>query len=167
MAIREILLYPDPGLRQIAAPVAERTPELSALLADLAETLDALPGCVGIAAPQVGALHRLVIVDASRYRKKVPNQGRMVLINPTLAASSGRGMFREGCLSLPDYTANVPRATAVTFEALDERLEPRTVVSTGFEAVVLQHEIDHLDGVLFIDRVVCVKTDLFRRQKYL
>ena len=167
MAIREILKYPDPTLRAVSAPITARTPEIDALLADLTEMLEALPGCVGIASPQVGALHRLVIVDASRYRKQVPNQGRMVLINPVLKASAGQGVFREGCLSLPDFTANVPRATAVTFEALDETLAPRTIVSTGFEAVVMQHEIDHLDGILFIDRVTCVKTDLFRRQKYL
>lgn len=167
MPFREIRLYPDPVLREISRPIETKTPEIEALLADLTEMLEGLPGCVGIASPQVGALHRLVIVDASRYRKKVPNQGRMVLINPELKASSGRGIFREGCLSLPDFTANVPRATEVTFEALDENLQPRTIVSSGFEAVVLQHEIDHLDGVLFIDRVVCVKTDLFRRQRYM
>lgn len=166
MAVRPILVFPAPELRQVSAVVEERT-ELAALIADLNETLDSLPGCVGIAAPQVGALHRLVIVDASRYRKKVPNQGRMVLINPVLQAASGTGIFREGCLSLPDYTANVPRATHVRYHALDANLMPRTVSSTGFEAVVVQHEVDHLDGVLFIDRVVCLKTDLFRRQKYL
>jgi peptide deformylase len=167
MAIRSILLYPDPVLRRASARVEARSDDLAQLIADLTETLDALPGCVGIAVPQVGALHRLVIVDASRYRKKVPHQGRMVLINPVLKAASGRGMFREGCLSLPDFTANVPRATDVRYDTLDENLQPRTVVSTGFEAVVIQHETDHLDGVLFIDRVVCLKTDLFRRQKYL
>jgi peptide deformylase len=167
MALRSILVYPDPELRRVSAVVERRTDELATLIADLQETLDSLPGCVGIAAPQVGAHHRLVIVDASRYRKPVPNQGRMVLINPVQKSASGRGMFREGCLSLPDFTANVPRATDVQYEALDENLQPRTIAATGFEAVVMQHECDHLDGVLFIDRVVCVKTDLFRRKKYL
>jgi peptide deformylase len=167
MALLPILTYPSPDLRKVSARIEQLTPALETLIADLTETLDALPGCVGIAAPQTGALHRLVIVDASRYRKKVPNQGRLILINPVMKAASGKGIFREGCLSLPDFTANVPRATEVTFEALDQHLQPRTVISTGFEAVVLQHETDHLDGVLFIDRVVCLKSDVFRRQKYL
>lgn len=167
MAILPILTYPAPELRKVSAVVERRTDELARLVADLTETLDSLPGCVGIAAPQVGALQRVVIVDASRYRKKVPNQGRMVLVNPVLRSASGKGIFREGCLSLPDFTANVPRATEVAFDVLDEHLAPRTVAASGFEAVVMQHEIDHLDGVLFIDRVVCLKTDLFRRQKYL
>jgi peptide deformylase len=91
----------------------------------------------------------------------------MVLINPVLKSSSGRQIGREGCLSLPDYTANVPRASLVEYVALDSELRPRTVVARDFEAVVLQHETDHLDGILFIDRVVCLKTDLFRRRSYL
>ena len=167
MSILPILVYPAPELRRISAAVESYDGALERLVADLEETLESLPGCVGIAAPQTGALARLVIVDASRYRKPVPNQGRMVLVNPVLTTSAGKGIFREGCLSLPDFTANVPRATEVTYEARDRHGQARTIVASGFEAVVLQHECDHLDGVLFIDRVVCAKTDLFRRKQYL
>ncbi|MBI4864374.1 MAG: peptide deformylase [Candidatus Riflebacteria bacterium] len=167
MAHRPILRYPAPELRQRCELVLGGSELLSTLIQDLLEMMDALPGCVGLAAPQVGALLRVVVVDASRYRKKVENQGRMVLINPVQQNASGQKVFREGCLSLPDLTGNVPRATSVEYLALDERLESRPIRASGFEAVVLQHEIDHLDGVLFIDRVVCAKTDLFRRQNYL
>jgi peptide deformylase len=166
MAIRAILRYPAPELRQVCRPVTEPSPELAALVGDLCETLESLPGCVGIAAPQVGALIRLVVVDVSRYRKPAPNQGRMILVNPSPVFRSGHGIFREGCLSLPDYTANIARATEVEVQALDDRLQPRPVRASGFEAVVIQHELDHLDGILFIDRVACVKTDLFRRKTY-
>ena len=167
MALRKILEYPSPELRRVSAAVEGPSDELTALVNDLVEMLESLPGCVGIAAPQVGAHMRVVVVDASRYRKKVENQGRMVLVNPVLRTRSGHGIFREGCLSLPDFTANVPRATEVEYEALDQDLRPRVITARDFEAVVMQHEIDHLDGVLFIDRVVCTKTDLFRRKKYL
>lgn len=167
MAILPVLRVPDPRLREVCRPIVSLDGTLETLLTDLELTLDALAGCVGIAAPQVGHTVRLVIVDASRYRKPVPNHGRMVLINPVLEASQGRDQGREGCLSLPDFTANVPRATAVRYTALDRNLVPVTVEAEGFEAVVLQHEIDHLDGILFIDRVVCLKTDLFRRKSYL
>ena len=167
MAIRPILRVPAPELRRVCAPVERPSAELSALVTDLIDTLESIPGCVGIAASQVGDRNRVIVVDASRHRKPVENQGRMVLINPELRSSSGRQVGREGCLSLPDYTANVPRAQLVEYAALDEALSPRTVVARDFEAVVLQHETDHLDGILFVDRVVCLKTDLFRRKNYL
>lgn len=167
MAVRGILRYPAPELRLVAAPVERGPVAVAALVEDLVDTLESLPGCVGVAAPQVGAAWRVVVVDASRYRRPVENQGRMVLVNPRLLASSGRRVGREGCLSLPEYTANVPRAQVVEYEALDGALMPLSVRARDFEAAVLQHEVDHLDGILFIDRVACLKTDLFRRRSYL
>jgi peptide deformylase len=167
MAVREILRYPSPQLRQVCEPAVPGSPELGRVVADLLETLRSLPGCVGIAAPQIGEMMRVVIVDASRGRKPVPNQGCMVLVNPVLESTTGTGIFREGCLSIPDYTANVPRATEVRYQTVDENGTLRAVTAQGFEAVVIQHEADHLDGILFIDRVVCAKTDLFRRKSYL
>jgi len=167
MATLPILKYPAPELRKRCDAVTERTDAFAQLVADLIETMESLPGCVGLAAPQVGALWRVVVVDVSRYRKKVESQGRLVLVNPVLKSSSGSKVFREGCLSLPSYTANVTRATFTEFEALDESLQPRTVRARDFESVAIQHEVDHLDGTLFIDRVVCPKTDLFLRKSYL
>jgi peptide deformylase len=167
MAVREVLRYPSPQLREVCAPAVPGSPELARVVVDLLETLRSLPGCVGIAAPQIGEMMRVVVVDASRSRKPVPNQGCMVLVNPVLESTAGQGIFREGCLSIPDYTANVPRATSVRYQVVDESGSPKTVEAAGFEAVVIQHEADHLDGILFIDRVVCAKTDLFRRKSYL
>jgi len=167
MAILQILQFPAGELRQICAPVTGPSEALETIVRDMIETLESLPGCVGLAAPQVGILSRIVVVDASRYRKKVENQGRLVLVNPVVVSASGEKMGREGCLSLPAYTANVPRATAVELRCVQERFEPLTIRASDFEAVVIQHELDHLDGLLFIDRVVCPKTDLFHRKNYL
>ena len=166
MAILPILLYPDERLKQISAPVASVDETVTRLIDDLLETLYDSPGCVGIAAPQVGALVRLVIVDASRNAKAGPNQGRMILINPEIIHSVGEVMAREGCLSLPHLTANVKRAQHVKVRALNERGETWQFDASDFEARVVLHERDHLDGLLFLDRVASLKTDVFRRKRY-
>ena len=122
------------------------------------------PRTVGIAAPQIGVMVRLTIVDTSRNPKRPGGHGLLILINPQIVAHDGEQFFREGCLSLPDYTANIRRYQNITVEALSLEGEPLTIDAEGFESVVLQHEIDHLDGILFLDRVANVKTDLFRRK---
>ena len=119
---------------------------------------------MGIAAPQIGILSRLAVVDTSRNPKHPGGHGLLVLVNPQITAHDGEQFFREGCLSLPDYTANIRRFQSVTVEALGLDGEPVMVEAEGFDAVVLQHEIDHLDGVLFLDRVANMGTDLFRRK---
>ncbi len=123
------------------------------------------PGGVGIAAPQVGRLQRIAIVDVSS-KPKVKSHGRLVLINPEIVEWEGYAKGREGCMSVPDYTGNVIRAKRITLEYLDETGTPRTLESEGFEAVAIQHEIDHLDGILFLDRLVSRRADLFRRKVY-
>ncbi len=110
MAILPILQYPDERLKQISAPIVAIDETMTRLIDDLLETLYDSPGCVGIASPQVGALHRLVIVDASRNAKAGENHGRIILLNPEILWSDGEVMAREGCLSLPHLTANVKRA---------------------------------------------------------
>lgn len=165
MAVRPVVLYPDPRLKTLCAPVTEITDELRAQAQDLLDTMDACPPrTVGIAAPQIGLLSRLTIVDTSRNPKHPGGHGLLVLINPQIIACGGEQFFREGCLSLPDYTANIRRHQSVTVTALTLDGDPLTLESEGFEAVVLQHEIDHLDGTLFLDRVANRKTDLFRRK---
>ncbi len=164
MPILNVLTYPAEDLRRISEPVKEFDARLDQLASNLVETVLQFRGCVGIAAPQTGHATRLIVIDASRYRKPVPNRGLLVLANPEILASTGSAVSREGCLSLPDYTANVARATAVTVRGVDRRGEQIELTSEGFEAVVLQHEIDHLDGVLFIDRVSSLKRDVFRRK---
>lgn len=162
MAVRSILLYPHPDLKAACAKVATIDEAARALAADLVETLDASPG-VGLAAPQIGARVRAIVVDAGRNPRHT-GQGRFVLFNPEIVAREGEQLFREGCLSLPDYTANIRRARFVRVRGLDLAGEIREIGAEGFEAVVFQHEIDHLDGILFLDRVVDLKTDLFRRK---
>ena len=165
MPARPILLYPDRRLKTPCEPVADIDADVLQLVRDLIDTMDdGPPRTVGIAAPQVGALVRVAIVDAARNPKFDPGNGLLTLINPVIIAHEGEQNFREGCLSIPDYTANIRRHAKVTVDAIDVSGSRITIDSEGFEAVILQHEIDHLDGILFLDRVVNVKTDLFARK---
>ncbi len=165
MAVRPVILAPDPRLKTPCAPVTDITDDIRAAAQDLLDTMDAgPPRTVGIAAPQIGTMARIAIVDTSRNPKFPGGHGLLVLINPVIVASNGEQFFREGCLSIPDYTANIRRHQNVTVEALTLDGEATRLDAEGFEAVVLQHEIDHLDGVLFLDRVANIKTDLFLRK---
>lgn len=127
------------------------------------------PGGVGIAAPQVDRFERIVIVDLSS-KPKLPkgstNHGRMVLINPEITEWDGMAMGREGCMSVPDFTGNVIRAEKIKLKAFDECGEQHEYYCEGFEARAVQHEVDHLDGLLFLDRLVSRNTDLFERKVY-
>ena len=123
------------------------------------------PRTVGIAAPQIGAMVRAAIVHSERNPKYPGGNGFLTLINPVIVGSVGKQFFREGCLSIPEYTANIRRAQSVTVEYFDIDGERRLITADGFESVVIQHELDHLDGILFLDRVTDIKTDLFRRQQ--
>ncbi len=166
MAVQQILLYPDPLLKRVSEPVVELNDEIQTMIDNLQDTLDDSPGCVGIAAPQVAYLHRIVLIDASRNRKPVPNQGRLFLINPVIVSKEGEVLGREGCLSLPHLTANVVRAEKIQVQYMDRQGETKLIESIEFEARVIQHEMDHLDGLLFLDRVSSLKTDVFRRKRY-
>jgi peptide deformylase len=165
MAVLEILAYPDPRLKQVADPVTVVDDALRAFIADLEETMRAGPGGVGIAAPQVGRFVRVAIVDVPP-RKKSSSHGRQVLVNPEITEWDGMAIGREGCMSVPDYTGNVIRAERIALHALDEHGEERKFEMHGFEARAVQHEIDHLDGFLFLDRLVSRRNDLFRRKVY-
>jgi len=166
MAVLEILAIPDERLKQESRAVTVFDDELRAFIADLEETRQAGPAAVGIAAPQVNRHQRIVIVDCSTTRKPVPNHGHLILVNPEITEWDGYEMGREGCLSVPDYTGNVIRATRITLKAQDPHGNPLQFEMEGFEARAVQHELDHLDGLLFIDRVVSRRTDLFRRKVY-
>lgn len=166
MAILDILTIPDPRLKQVSAPVEVFDSELRTFLADLEDTRRAGPGAVGIAAPQVARFQRILIMDVSKMKKPVPNHGHLVLINPEISHWEGYDVGREGCLSVPDYTGNVIRATSIQLRAQDPYGQPLEYSMQGFEARALQHEMDHLDGLLFVDRVVSRRTDLFRRKVY-
>ncbi|MGE5155231.1 MAG: peptide deformylase [Bdellovibrio bacteriovorus] len=165
MAVLEILKLPDERLKRVSEPVLTFDQELRAFVADLEETRRAGPAAVGIAAPQVDRPQRIVIVDVSG-RPKTSNHGHLILINPEITHWEGFEVGREGCLSVPDYTGNVIRATRIKLRAQDLGGEALHFEMEGFEARAVQHEMDHLDGLLFIDRVVSRRTDLYRRKVY-
>lgn len=165
MAVLDVLTYPDERLKQIAEPVIEIDSDVQTFLEDLEETLNQAPGCVGIAAPQVGVMLRIVMVDVSS-KPKLKNHGRLTLVNPEITRWDGFEIGREGCLSVPDYTGNVVRASQIELEALDQNGQHCRYEMEGYEARVVQHELDHLDGLLFLDRLVSRRSDLFKRKKY-
>ena len=162
MSVLPIRLFPDPILRTVCKPIRALKPSHQKFLTHLIETLYAQRGGIGIAAPQVGEPIRLALVDVS---SKDPAKRREILLNPLIRSWGGQVLSREGCMSLPDYTANVYRAERIVLEWADEkgRLQQRAV--SGMEAICIQHEIDHLNGILFIDRVASLKTDVFPRKK--
>ena len=168
MRILEVLTYPHEVLRRSAAPIIDfADPRLQEQIADLVATMQFHPFCVGLAAPQIGYAIRLLVMDCGRARKPTADHhGLLVLCNPEIIAWSKMDVGREGCLSIPDFTGNVVRAIDIQVRFQDAQGQHETVTMTGFEARVLQHEMDHLDGRLFIDRVVSPKADLFPRKTY-
>jgi peptide deformylase len=165
MPIRDILKLPDERLKQVSTEVVRFDDALRRAIADLEETRLAGPAAVGIAAPQIGWFERVVIVDVST-RKKTANHGHLILVNPEIEHWEGYDIGREGCLSVPDYTGNVIRATRIRLRAQGPDGETLSYEMEGFEARAVQHELDHLDGLLFVDRVVSRRTDLFRRKVF-
>ncbi len=165
MAILTILTYPDPRLETVSEPITEFNDQLHNFIHDLEETMQAAPGGVGIAAPQVGVFWRMVIVDVSS-KPKIKHHGRLVLINPEITNWEGFVVGREGCMSVPDYTGNVIRAEHIEVSAQDETGAMQHYAMEGYEARAVQHELDHLDGILFIDRLISRRRDLFRRKVY-
>ena len=165
MAVKEILTYPDEQLKIVSEPVERFDDELRDFINTLEETRLAGPGAVGIAAPQIGHHQRIAIVDVSG-RKKTRNHGYLLLINPEITRWEGLAVGREGCLSVPDYTGNVVRAESIALSAYDINGQAFDIETDGFEARAIQHELDHLDGLLFLDRLVSRRNDLFERKNY-
>ena len=159
MAPRPVLLYPHPALKEVAVPV--QAGEAGGVADELLATMRSYERCVGLAAPQIGLGVRVCVVDVSEHPKAETSNGLLVLANPRIVVVEGSAVAREGCLSLPDITANVRRATRVVVDHLEG-----TVECLGFEARAVQHELDHLDGVLFLDRVESLVDDVFRRRSY-
>jgi peptide deformylase len=165
--ILDVLKIPHPVLKARAHLVEPDTPGLQSFIDSMVETMYHHPRCVGLAANQVGKPWRVIVVDASRIEKAGTRHGVIVLLNPWIARRQGARLLREGCLSVPDYTGNVLRSVAVEVQGKDRAGNAATVKADGFEAVVFQHELDHLDGNLFLDRVASLETDVFRRKRYL
>jgi peptide deformylase len=164
VAVKPVITIGDKRLKHQAAEIKNFTPNIKPLIDDLLDTFNHYPHSVGIAAPQIGESKRLIIVDARRARRLCLNNGLLVLLNPEIIAAEGKIIFREGCLSVPDYTADIVRRQNIIVRARSYTGEEKIVAATGFESVVLQHEIDHLDGILFIDRVKSI-ADIRLRKK--
>ena len=160
MAIRSILQYPDKRLRVRAEPVPQVTPEVALLIEDMKETMYAAPGC-GLAAPQIGVALRLFIIDTAGEDE--PSALR-VFINPEIVAREGKAVWEEGCLSFPGVHEEIERAAKITVRAMDEHGKPVELVAEGLLGVAVQHENDHLDGVLMIDHMGVLKRRLALRK---
>jgi peptide deformylase len=160
MAIREIKKYPATVLKKKAAAVTTFDEDLQVLIDDMVETMYAAPG-VGLAAPQVGVSKRLAIIDISSREEQYP---LIVLINPSILKSEGEIDFEEGCLSIPEYTAKVTRSEQIIVSCIDREGKDVEIEATGLLAIAIQHEIDHLDGLLFIDRISPIKREFFKKR---
>lgn len=160
MSRREIVLYPDPVLRRVTEPVTRFDDGLARLVDDLRETMYAAPG-VGLAAPQIGDLRRVAVIDVD---PRGADSKLHVLVNPRVVESSGVEIEDEGCLSIPDFTDKVERPRRVRVAAQSVTGEPFEVEGEGFFARALCHEIDHLDGILFIDRLTGLRRQLALRR---
>lgn len=160
MAVLEIKKYPDNILRIKAEPVRKIDSTILSLIDDMTETMYAAPG-VGLAATQVGVSLRIMVVDVGL---KEEGSGLIVLINPEIISVHGEIEEEEGCLSVPDYKAQIKRAEIITVRGLDKEGREIEIESTSLLARVIQHEIDHLNGVLIIDRMSPIKRELFKKK---
>lgn len=158
--IHTILTYPNPELKKKSAPVTIITDQVRELVQDMAETMYAAPG-IGLAAPQIGAHQRVIVIDISG--KNEPPE-LIVAINPTIVHAEGEAYEEEGCLSVPDYAANVKRHSRVIVKALDLEGVEQTWKTEDLLAIAFQHEIDHLEGILFVDHLSTLKRELFQRK---
>ena len=163
MAIREIRTYPDPILRNQTSRVERIDGSLDRLIEDMVETMHAAPG-VGLAANQVGVPLQLAVIDLSAREDTQQRYPLLVLINPEMLAMEGSVIEEEGCLSIPDYSDKVNRAARVKVRAQDRTGRQFELEAEGLMAKALQHEIDHLNGLLFIDRLSTLKKNLFKRR---
>lgn len=157
---REILTYPDPKLAQKAEPIEEITPEIKKLAEDMVETMYERDG-IGLAAPQVGESCRLIVVDITGPSLR---EDLKVIVNPEIVTSEGQVEYEEGCLSVREIKAKVKRAEKVTVRGRDLDGKPMEIEADELLAVCLQHEIDHLEGVLFIDRLSRLKRTLYDKK---
>ena len=160
MAVLDIKKYPAPVLKKKATAVSVFDEDLQKLIDDMVETMYAAPG-VGLAAPQVGISKRLAVIDISSRDDQHP---LIVLINPRILRMAGEVEFEEGCLSIPEYTAKVKRSESLVVGAHDRNGDEVEIEADGLLAIALQHEIDHLDGFLLIDRISPIKREFFKKR---
>jgi peptide deformylase len=160
MALLEIIQYPDPTLKKVAAPVEIVTDETVRLIENMVETMYRAPG-IGLAAPQVGVSQRIIVLDTDHEN---PGKNLLKLVNPKILRAEGEVLWEEGCLSVVDLTVEIQRAAKITLVALNEHGKDISIDAEGLLAVALQHEIDHLNGKLILDRISRLKRDLYSRR---
>ncbi|WDZ76984.1 peptide deformylase [Ensifer adhaerens] len=161
MTIKPLIILPDPVLRQVSSPIETIDADVRRLADDMLETMYDAPG-IGLAAIQIGVARRMLVLDVSKEGdEKTP----LVFINPEIVASSdARSVYEEGCLSIPDFYAEVERPASITVKHLDRDGKQQVIEADGLLATCLQHEIDHLNGVLFIDHISKLKRDMVIRK---
>ncbi|HKW00052.1 MAG TPA: peptide deformylase [Vicinamibacterales bacterium] len=158
--LRPLVRYGGPGLQQLAAPVTTFDESLDRLISDMVDTMYAAPG-IGLAAPQIGVPLRVAVIDLTAGKK---GGELLTLVNPEFVEREGMQLEEEGCLSLPGFNATVARPSRAVVKALDRTGKERVIEGTGLLARALQHEIDHLDGLLFLDRLRGIRRDLIVRK---
>lgn len=163
MALREIVQFPDPRLKLVSKPITQITDEIRQLAADMIEVMYDEPG-IGLAAPQVGESVRMFVIDTEWSDEEIGRNPKVVL-NPEISEREGRITWDEGCLSVPDYNAVVERDAKITLRGVDLDGNPILERAEGLRAVCIQHEVDHLDGILFIDRISRLKRGLYVKKR--
>lgn len=167
MALREVLKFPDKRLRRVSAPITEITEEIRNLASDMCEVMYDEPG-IGLAAPQVGEAIRLIVVDTEwNSDEEDSDRHPLILVNPEIYEKEDKLVWNEGCLSVPDFEADVERSAKIRLRATDLDGNDVDLNAEELQAVCFQHEVDHLDGVLFIDHISRLKRNMYvkRRQK--
>jgi peptide deformylase len=164
MPVRPVFQLPERVLKRPADALAGLAdPDL---MADLIDTMRASPACVGLAAPQIGVSKRAIVVDVTEHPKTTTCHGLVALFDPEIIETEGRAIGREGCMSVPDLTANVGRAIRIVVKGIDQDGNVRVIETEGFEARAFQHEVDHIDGLVILDRVASLASDVFHRKVY-
>lgn len=158
--VREILVWPHPLLKQKGRPVQAVDDETRALIKDMYESMYAADG-VGLAAPQVGVLKNVIVLDTT---PRQPDSHPVAMVNPEILTLDGKTIYKEGCLSVPGEAEDVERALTVTVRYLDEQGEEKTLSADGLLAIAIQHETDHLKGVMFVDHISSLKRELIRKR---
>jgi len=163
MALREVLQYPDPRLKRMSEPIEKITDEIRELAQGMLEVMYDEPG-IGLAAPQIGEGIRLIVLD-TEWTDEDTERSPLVLVNPEIVERAGEVVWNEGCLSVPDFNADVTRAAQVTVRGTDLEGSEYVEHAEELRAVCFQHEIDHLDGILFIDRISRLKRNLYAKKR--
>jgi len=165
LAVKKVITYPNPLLRERSLPVKEIDGRVNALIRDMLDTMNHYGHSIGIAAIQIGKPQRVICVDVSRNpRYKRKNHGLIVLINPEIVEAEGEKITREGCMSVPEFVGYVSRSRHILVRGITLEEREVEIEASGLEAVALQHEIDHLDGILFIDRISSPSMLMLRKE---